>query len=78
MTHTAIIDVEYEQPACPTQHAWARVPVEPTPSQRAELKARIRQLLNVIYNDVYPANSPLKLTNIIENGEFGSCAIAGK
>lgn len=34
--------------------------------------------MNVIYNDVYPANSPLKLTNIIENGEFGSCAIAGK
>ena len=33
--------------------------------------------MNVIYNDVYPADSPLKLNNIIENGEYGSCAIAG-
>lgn len=33
--------------------------------------------MNVIYNDVYPVNSPLKLNNIVENGEFGSCAIAG-
>ena len=40
-----VIDVEYEQPACPTQHAWARVPVEPGPKQRAALKDRIRQLL---------------------------------
>ena len=45
MTDNAIIDVEYEQPACPTKHAWARVPVEPTPSQRTELKRRIRELL---------------------------------
>ncbi|MFP8778774.1 quinolinate synthase NadA [Hydrogenophaga sp. RWCD_12] len=45
MTANAIIDVEYEQPACPTKHAWARVPVEPTPGQRAELKERIRRLL---------------------------------
>ncbi|MEX1167338.1 MAG: quinolinate synthase NadA [Hydrogenophaga sp.] len=42
---SSVIDVEYEQPACPTQHAWARVPVEPGPKQRAELKDRIRQLL---------------------------------
>ena len=42
---TTVINVEYEQPACPTKHAWARVPVEPGPKQRAELKARIRQLL---------------------------------
>ncbi len=41
----SIIDVEYEQPACPTKHAWARVPVEPGPKQRAELKERIRALL---------------------------------
>ncbi|MFN3494992.1 MAG: quinolinate synthase NadA [Hydrogenophaga sp.] len=40
-----IIDVEYEQPACATQHAWARVPVEPGPKQRAELKEKIRRLL---------------------------------
>ena len=45
MTANAIIDVEYEQPACPTKHAWARVPVEPGPKQRAELKERIRRLL---------------------------------
>ena len=42
---TTVIDVEYEQPACPTKHAWARVPVEPGPKQRAELKDRIRQFL---------------------------------
>ncbi|WP_310566543.1 quinolinate synthase NadA [Hydrogenophaga sp.] len=41
----AVIDVEYEQPACPTQHAWARVPVEPGPKQRAALMDRIRRLL---------------------------------
>lgn len=45
MTVSAIIDVEYEQPACPTKHAWARVPVEPGPKLRAELKERIRALL---------------------------------
>ncbi|MBU4519696.1 MAG: quinolinate synthase NadA [Gammaproteobacteria bacterium] len=45
MSNTDIIDVEYEQPACPTKHAWARVPVEPGPKQRAELKERIRSLL---------------------------------
>jgi quinolinate synthase len=39
------IDVEYEQPSCPTQHAWARVPVEPTPVERAALKDKIRRLL---------------------------------
>jgi quinolinate synthase len=40
-----LIDVEYEQPTCATQHAWARVPVEPTPKQRLALKERIAQLL---------------------------------
>ena len=40
-----LIDVEYEQPSCNTQHAWARVPVEPGPQQRAELKDKIRRLL---------------------------------
>ena len=39
------IDVEYEQPACPTRHAWARVPAEPLPDERAALKDRIRALL---------------------------------
>jgi quinolinate synthase len=40
-----IIDVEYEQPACPTRHAWARVPAEPSPVDRAALKDKIRGLL---------------------------------
>jgi quinolinate synthase len=46
-----IIDVEYEQPdlaagaVCSTHHAWARVPQEPTPEQRAQLKDQVRQLL---------------------------------
>jgi len=40
-----VIDVEYEQPACATRHAWARVPVEPGPAERAALKDKIRRLL---------------------------------
>jgi quinolinate synthase len=40
-----LIDVEYEQPACSTQHAWARVPVEPGPSERQALKEKIARLL---------------------------------
>ena len=48
------INVDYEQPdlagsgesvSCSTHHAWARVPVEPTQAERAELKDRIRGLL---------------------------------
>ena len=44
------ITVDYEQPEtagalCSTRHAWARVPTEPTPPQRAALKDRIRHLL---------------------------------
>ena len=42
---STVIDIEYEQPACSTQRAWARVPVEPSAEQRAELKARIKRLL---------------------------------
>ncbi len=45
MMNSHVIDVEYEQPACSTQHAWARVPVEPSAQQREALKAEIRQLL---------------------------------
>ena len=50
----SLIDVEYEQPhpdatapvaACETRHAWARVPVEPGPKERAALKDKIRRLL---------------------------------
>lgn len=43
-----IIRVDYEQPegaACSTHQAWARVPAEPAPAERAALKARIRELL---------------------------------
>ena len=40
-----VIKVEFEQPACPTRHAWARVPAEPGPQERERLKARIRELL---------------------------------
>ncbi len=48
---SGLFKVEYDQPetqsgsACRTQHAWARVPVEPTPSERSALKDRIRSLL---------------------------------
>ncbi|MBT9506096.1 quinolinate synthase NadA [Rhodoferax sp.] len=51
---TTVMDVEYEQPqtdaapgasACATKHAWARVPVEPGPAERAALKDKIRRLL---------------------------------
>ena len=42
---STLIDVEYEQPSCKTQHAWARVPPEPGPQERAELKDKIRRLL---------------------------------
>ena len=47
-------EVDYEQPqrdapasaaVCATKHAWARVPVEPGPVERAALKDKIRHLL---------------------------------
>ncbi|MBX9935327.1 MAG: quinolinate synthase NadA, partial [Burkholderiaceae bacterium] len=45
----ALKDVEYEQPSegtvCATKHAWARVPAEPAPAERAALKDKIRRLL---------------------------------
>jgi quinolinate synthase len=52
-TASQVIDVEYEQPEaargngaiCSTHHAWARVPAEPAPAERAALKDRIRRLL---------------------------------
>ncbi|MCS6810644.1 MAG: quinolinate synthase NadA [Tepidimonas sp.] len=40
-----VIEVEFEQPACTTRHAWARVPQEPSPAERQALKARIAELL---------------------------------
>ncbi|QIL45142.1 quinolinate synthase NadA [Acidovorax sp. HDW3] len=49
MNTVAIKQVEYEQPeagaVCSTRHAWARVPPEPSPSERAQLKDKIRRLL---------------------------------
>ena len=45
MSASDVIDVEYEQPACSTKHAWARVPVEPTPTERTALKDKIKRLL---------------------------------
>ncbi len=50
----AVQTVDYEQPlgdsdvsspVCATKHAWARVPVEPSASERAALKDKIRLLL---------------------------------
>src|SRR4051794_38324976 len=44
-----IKDIEYEHPlsgsTCDTRHAWARVPVEPSPAERIALKDRIKRLL---------------------------------
>ena len=51
---TITIAVDYDQPdtsdaavagVCSTRHAWARVPVEPTQTERAALKDKIRGLL---------------------------------
>ncbi len=45
---SVIVEVDFEQPAgavCNTRHAWARVPEEPAPTERAALKDRIRRLL---------------------------------
>ncbi len=48
-TPDTLKDVEYEQPTegsvCATKHAWARVPAEPAPAERAALKDKIRRLL---------------------------------
>jgi quinolinate synthase len=53
-TDSALKEVDYEQPqtdapagsqVCATKHAWARVPVEPSPSERVALKDKIRRLL---------------------------------
>jgi len=49
----AIKEVDYEQPqdesqggsVCATKHAWARVPVEPSATERVALKDKIRRLL---------------------------------
>jgi quinolinate synthase len=38
-------EVSYEQPTCGTASVWAKVPVEPTPSERERLRAEIKSLL---------------------------------
>ncbi len=45
MTQSTVISVEYDQPACATKIAWARVPAEPSKAEREHLKNRARQLL---------------------------------
>ncbi len=48
---SGVFRVDYDQPdtqtggACSTQHAWAKVPVEPSSAERAALKDDIRRLL---------------------------------
>ncbi|MBY0453376.1 MAG: quinolinate synthase NadA [Burkholderiaceae bacterium] len=48
-TTDTLKNVEYEQPAqgtvCSTKHAWARIPAEPSATERAALKDKIRRLL---------------------------------
>jgi quinolinate synthase len=38
-------EVSYEQPSCGIASAWAKVPIEPSPSQREQLKNDIKNLL---------------------------------
>jgi quinolinate synthase len=69
-THT--IAVDYEQPetaanadsaVCSTRHAWAKVPVEPTPIQRQQLMERARALLkekNAVMVSHYYVNPDLQ------------------
>jgi quinolinate synthase len=47
MTHApgSSFEVDYDQPACGTASAWAKVPEEPTPSEREQLFKDIRALL---------------------------------
>ena len=40
-----LLEIIYKQPSCDTQQAWARVPQEPTPTERAALKESIKALL---------------------------------
>jgi quinolinate synthase len=45
-----IIPIEYDKPdagasTCSTQHAWAKVPQEPSPTERTALKDKIKHLL---------------------------------
>jgi len=62
-TTIPLIDVAYEQPACPTRHAWARVPQQPAPGERQRLKEAIRALLrerNAVMVSHYYVHSDLQ------------------
>ncbi len=45
LKHMDQINVEYEQPSCPTRNVWVKVPKEPTQVERSALKDKIRRLL---------------------------------
>jgi len=56
-------EVSYEQPTCGTASAWAKVPVEPTPSQREQLRTEIKSLLaekNAVLVSHYYVNPDLQ------------------
>ena len=38
------INVEYEQPSCPTRNVWVKVPKEPTPTERVALEDKNQTL----------------------------------
>ena len=46
LKHMDQINVEYEQPSCPTRNVWVKVPKEPTPTERVALEDKIKRLLN--------------------------------
>ncbi|KAL7440293.1 hypothetical protein ACHAXH_007022 [Discostella pseudostelligera] len=79
------VEIVSEEFAVPTCNPTLSPNMEPVPEENVpvavddsmEACANLAMSMNVIYNDIYPADSPLKLNNIIENGEFGSCAITG-
>ena len=45
LKHMDQINVEYEQPSCPTRNVWVKVPKEPSPTERLVLKDKIKRLL---------------------------------
>ena len=66
--------VDYEQPACSTRHAWARTPAEPGPAERSALKDSVRRLLkesNAVMVSHYYVHPDLQ-DLAEETGELGS------
>jgi len=80
------VEIVGEEFAVPTCNPTLSPNMEPVPGEDVPVAvddsmdacANTAMSMNVIYNDIYPADSPLKLNNILENGELGSCAITGK